>query len=127
MVTAPRYTPPATAEPPKSSRRVRTRPLALHARTAREPANPQQPADGPNATIRAAPFPAAHGAPNVSTVPTTQATPTAPQTHVPVRWQQPARTLSTSGDFPNPDIRCALPPVPARRASPTTPGSVQKP
>ncbi len=76
--------------------------------------------DGPKATVRAAPLPAAHGMPNVSTVPTRQATPTAPQAHAHalVRWQQPARTLSTSGDFPNPDIRCALPPVPARRASP---------
>ncbi|BBC38717.1 hypothetical protein SGFS_100110 [Streptomyces graminofaciens] len=68
--------------------------------------------DGPEATIRAATLPATPGPLKASAVPTRQATPTAPQAHAPFRWHRPARALSTSGDFPNPDIRCAFPPVP---------------
>lgn len=76
---------PATAEPPNSSRRVRTRPLVPQARSTREAANPQQPVDGPKATIRAATLPFAQGPLKVSAVATRQATPTAPQTHAPFR------------------------------------------
>ncbi|MEU8654672.1 hypothetical protein [Streptomyces sp. NPDC048737] len=78
-VTAPRYMPAATAEPPNSSRRVRTRPLVPLARSIREAANPKQPADGPKTAVHTVPPPAAHEPPNVSTAPTRQATPTAPQ------------------------------------------------
>ncbi|GHJ00791.1 hypothetical protein TPA0906_26560 [Streptomyces olivaceus] len=53
MSASSRYAPPATAEPPNSSSRVRTRPLAHRARTTSETASTQQPTDGPRDTVRA--------------------------------------------------------------------------
>lgn len=106
-MTAPRYAPAAIAEPPNSSRRIRTRPLIPLARSIREAANPQQPVDGPRATIRAAPPPAAHAPPNASAVTARHATPTAPQ----VLRRRTARGLSAPGALPDPDIGHAFPPV----------------
>ncbi|WP_406443662.1 hypothetical protein OHB00_44235 [Streptomyces sp. NBC_00631] len=126
-VTAPRYTPPATAELPNSSRRVRTRPLVSLARSIKEAAKPQQAVDGPKATIRADPLPAAHAPPNISTVPTRHATPTATQVRAQVRRHRAARPLSTSGDFPSPGIWYASHRPPPAGPHPQAPGSMQKP